>query len=112
MEVIAPNWIERLAMYSEMDGVGAVGAKLVWEDGRLQLFAISPRHLEACATRTCQVLVEGEYSGVLRPGEHYIPVRKDLSNLDDVLEHDRVWICRRIDVARHWIATHPYASPA
>ena len=43
------------------------------EDGRLQLFAISPRHLEACATRTCQVLVEGDYSGVLRPGEHYIP---------------------------------------
>ncbi len=56
------------------------------EDGRLQLFAISPRHLEACATRTCQVLVEGDYSGVLRPGEHYIPIRKDLSNLDDVLE--------------------------
>ena len=56
------------------------------EDGRLQLFAISPRHLEACATRTCQVLVEGDYSGVLRPGEHYIPISKDLSNLDDVLE--------------------------
>ena len=56
------------------------------EDGRLQLFAISPRHLEACATRTCQVLVEGDYSGVLRPGEHYIELRKDLSNLDDVFD--------------------------
>jgi len=27
--------------------------------------------------------------------------------LDHVLEHEHVWICRRIDIARHWIATHP-----
>jgi putative urate catabolism protein len=28
--------------------------------------------------------------------------------LDHVQKHDRVWICRRIDIARHWISTHPY----
>jgi allantoinase len=28
--------------------------------------------------------------------------------LDHVATHDGVWICRRVDVARHWIATHPY----
>jgi putative urate catabolism protein len=27
--------------------------------------------------------------------------------LDHVRQHDDVWICRKIDVARHWIATHP-----
>jgi allantoinase len=27
--------------------------------------------------------------------------------LDYVQRHDRVWICRRVDIARHWIATHP-----
>ncbi|MET0508642.1 MAG: allantoinase PuuE [Burkholderiaceae bacterium] len=27
--------------------------------------------------------------------------------LDYARGHDRVWICRRIDIARHWIATHP-----
>jgi putative urate catabolism protein len=27
--------------------------------------------------------------------------------LDYVLSHDRVWVARRIDIARHWIATHP-----
>src|SRR5262249_17344983 len=27
--------------------------------------------------------------------------------LDYVRTHDRVWICRRVDIARHWIATHP-----
>jgi hypothetical protein len=56
------------------------------EDGSLALFAISPRHLEACATRTCQVLVEGSYNGILAPGRHYIELRADLSNLDEVLD--------------------------
>jgi len=27
--------------------------------------------------------------------------------LDHVQRHDGVWICRRIDIARHWIAHHP-----
>jgi len=28
--------------------------------------------------------------------------------LDHVQAHDRVWVTRRIDIARHWIARHPY----
>ena len=28
--------------------------------------------------------------------------------LDHVQSHERVWICRRIDIARHWRAVHPY----
>ncbi|HWI83236.1 allantoinase PuuE [Ramlibacter sp.] len=28
--------------------------------------------------------------------------------LDHVQRHDRVWICRRIDIARHWRRTHPF----
>jgi putative urate catabolism protein len=27
--------------------------------------------------------------------------------LDHLERHDRVWVCRRVDVARHWIARHP-----
>jgi peptidoglycan/xylan/chitin deacetylase (PgdA/CDA1 family) len=27
--------------------------------------------------------------------------------IDHVQRHDRVWICRRVDIARHWMATHP-----
>jgi allantoinase len=30
--------------------------------------------------------------------------------LDHVQQHDRVWICRRIDIARHWKQTHPFAG--
>jgi putative urate catabolism protein len=28
--------------------------------------------------------------------------------LDHIEKHDRVWVCRRVDVARHWIEHHPY----
>jgi allantoinase len=31
--------------------------------------------------------------------------------LDHVAKHDKVWVCRRIDIARHWQATHPF-NPA
>jgi putative urate catabolism protein len=31
--------------------------------------------------------------------------------LDHVERHDRVWICRRLDIARHWIAHHPFGGP-
>jgi allantoinase len=31
--------------------------------------------------------------------------------LDHVQAHDRVWVARRIDIARHWQATHPF-NPA
>jgi len=36
MEVLTPDWIERLVMYSSQAGIGAVGAQLRWEDERVQ----------------------------------------------------------------------------
>jgi len=30
--------------------------------------------------------------------------------IEHVLSHDRVWISRRIDIARHWLATHPFET--
>lgn len=53
-------------------------------DGNLKLIAISPRHLECCITKTCQVLMEGDYNGILKPGIHYIELKKDYSNLKEV----------------------------
>ncbi|WP_210215258.1 polysaccharide deacetylase family protein [Lichenihabitans psoromatis] len=32
--------------------------------------------------------------------------------LDHVLAHDRVWVCRRIEIARHWRATFPPPADA
>lgn len=30
--------------------------------------------------------------------------------LDYIQAHERVWICRRVDIARHWITHHPYRA--
>ena len=30
--------------------------------------------------------------------------------LDHVQRHDQVWVCRRIDIARHWQRVHPFAG--
>ncbi|MDQ3141207.1 MAG: hypothetical protein M3Q56_03055 [Bacteroidota bacterium] len=45
---------------------------------------ISPRHFEACMGKTCQVLIEGTYNGILKPDIHYISIRKDWSNFEEV----------------------------
>jgi len=56
------------------------------KDGLLKLMAISPRHLEACATKTCQILVQGRYNDILIPGKHYIELKYDFSNIDQVVD--------------------------
>jgi putative urate catabolism protein len=32
------------------------------------------------------------------------------SFLDHVQKHDDVWLCRRVDIARHWHTRHPYGA--
>ena len=54
-----------------------------WDD--FELFTITPRHFDAAIVKTCQVLLEGEYKNVLKPNRHYILIKEDYSNLDDVL---------------------------
>lgn len=59
---------------------------LAWKDEARIMNQISPRLFEAIAFKTALVLFEGSYSGILRPWEHYIPLRKDFLNLDDVFQ--------------------------
>lgn len=54
-------------------------------DGQVNIIALSPRQLEACLTKTCQILFEGEYNNVLQPDIHYIELKKDLRNLNKIL---------------------------
>lgn len=55
------------------------------QEGRYRLNQISPRCFEAIALKTVLVLYEGEYSGILTPGKHYIVLKKDFSNISDVV---------------------------
>ena len=58
-------------------------------DGVIDLRTISPRHFESAALGVCQVLFEGRYSGAMEPMVHYIPLRKDFSNFDEVMRRLR-----------------------
>jgi hypothetical protein len=55
-------------------------------DGKIPYRTVTPRNFEAAAFRTCQILYDGEYSGVMEPMRHYIPLRKDFSNVDEVID--------------------------
>lgn len=55
-------------------------------DGAIRMNQISPRIFEAIRLRTALVLFEGEYSGVVKPDVHFIPLAKDFSNIDEVFE--------------------------
>ena len=46
---------------------------------------VSPRIFEMAAAKTVMVLFEGAYSGVLEPGTHFLPLKKDFSNVDQIL---------------------------
>jgi len=54
-------------------------------EGRIASAVISPRCFEAAALRTLMILYEGGYSGVLTPWRHYVPLRKDHANMDEVV---------------------------
>jgi len=46
---------------------------------------ISPRAFEAAACGTIMILHEGNYGGILKKNVHYIEIKKDYSNLEDVI---------------------------
>ena len=68
---------------SEKDVYGQLIASLD-EDGLMN--QVSPRIFESIAMKTVLVLFEGVYSDVVKAGEHFIPLKKDGSNLDQVFE--------------------------
>ena len=47
---------------------------------------ITPRIFEAICSGTILLLLEGEYRNALKPYVHYIPIKKDLSNIWNVLK--------------------------
>lgn len=54
-------------------------------EGKYVIDTVSPRVFESAALGCTMVFHEGFYGGVLRPGVHYICVKKDYSNIEDVV---------------------------
>jgi allantoinase len=63
--------------------------------------------LYAEGAETPKMLSIGMHGRLLgRPGR-FVALQRFL---DHVARHDRVWICRRIDIAGHWRARHPFVA--
>lgn len=82
------------------------------EDSRVVLSVISPRCFEAAALRTLMILYEGHYSGRLKPWRHYVPLRKDHSNVAEVIEvlRDPRRAQEIIECAYREVALNPHNS--
>lgn len=84
-------------------------------EGSLELHQISPRCFEAAALRTPMVLFEGNYSGILQPDRHYIPLKKNFSNFDEVVArlHDHQGLQELADRTYREVALDPrFGYPA
>lgn len=83
---IRPKVINYLKEFPKADFYEVEKACFPGLDNTLQLFAVSPRHFECAMARTCQILVEGDYQGIFKPGRNYIELKKDFSNYEEVFE--------------------------
>jgi hypothetical protein len=73
------------------------------QDENLTYTAISPRNIEAALLGACQINTTlGNYSGILLPWEHYIPLKPDCSNHLEVYNamQDSVLISKLISNSR------------
>jgi len=55
-------------------------------EGNIQYNQVSPRHFEAAACGTLQIMYPGQYSGIFIAGQHYLSLDRDFSNLSDVVQ--------------------------
>lgn len=93
----------------------AGAAHIAWE-GRPETTvcgkAVSSRHFEAIGTKTAQIMFPGRFNGLLVPGEHYLPLERDFSNLGEVcaaVKDDRL-LTRMTDAAHDYaLGAHTYA---
>jgi len=97
-------WRHPNATFEQIESACFPGA-----DGQYKLTAISPRILEAAIMESCQILVPGTYSGILRPWEHYIPMDPDGSNFEAVYEamNDSNGVQEMIARTKEAILNHP-----
>ena len=56
------------------------------QDFNIEGYMLSPRHFECATTKTLQILVEGYYGNVFKPNIHYIELKRDFSNISEVVE--------------------------
>ncbi|MFA5794779.1 MAG: glycosyltransferase [Candidatus Brocadiia bacterium] len=72
---------------------------------------ISSRHFDAIGTKTCQIMFPGRFNDILVADRHYIALKRDFSNIDDVLARfrDQDYRIKMTDAAyEHIMSAHTY----
>ena len=72
---------------------------------------ISSRHFEPIGTGTCQILLEGHYNGILKKNQHYIGVKKNLSDIQDAIKKFKDETFRKnitVTAKKHIMSAHTY----
>lgn len=123
-EVISPDWIQEMLMYSQRKDVGAVGAKLYYPDGTIQHAGIgmglfgSAAHLHRNLPRNCRgymgrLIFAQNLSGVTGA---CVMIRREvwdeIGGLDEifVVAFNDVDLCMRIRDAGYLIVWTPFAE--
>lgn len=55
-------------------------------DNYINMAQISPKVFEAISVKTALICFKGNYSGMIKPDIHYIPLEKDFSNIEEVFQ--------------------------
>jgi len=77
--------LRELALHhSKMPYHDFAASYLKGRDGFVRMNQISPKIFESIRLRTALILFEGSYSGIVKPDRHYIPLKKDFSNVAEV----------------------------
>ena len=101
----------------------AVNEKISFDDIQQRFFSgrkpapvyckcISSRHFDAIGTKTCQIMFPGRFNDILEANRHYIAVRNDFGDLDEVLRQFSDFSVRKRIVEEaygHVTSSHTYA---
>ena len=77
-KLIGMNQRERREFYENPD------FKFSGKYQKIDLSVIGPRHIEAACFGTPQILIVDSYNDLFKPAEHYVPIKPDFSNIEDV----------------------------
>ena len=79
------------------------------EDGNFVFSGFTPRLFEYSMMGCSPILIEGEYRRILDPWIHYIPVRRDLSDVEDALQATADWTAakRRVKACYETLIDNP-----
>ena len=122
-----PSWarltLRRVLRSGPIRHEALVNEKMSFEDIHQRFFSgrepapvygkcISSRHFDAIGTKTCQIMFSGRFNDILEANRHYLALKEDFSNLDEVLRQFSDLSTRRNIVAAayaHVLSSHTYA---